>query len=130
MSQSPDPAGDFARLDVENIAEELESMGRGNKREIDSRLVVLIGHLLKRQLQVGFRSRSWSATIREQRRWIARLLQESPSLRPFVDQLLTRAYIDARDKAADETDLAETAFSADYPFTADKILAEDCLPGS
>src|SRR5215472_8999663 len=57
----------FSRLDIENLAEEIESMGRRDKREIDSRLVVLIAHLLKWQVQAGFRSRSWSAMIREQR---------------------------------------------------------------
>jgi hypothetical protein len=123
-------AGEFSRLDVENLAEELESIGRSDRREIDGRLVVLIAHLLKWRLQLGFRSRSWSATIREQRRRIARLLQESPSLRPVVDQLLVQAYIDAGDKVADETGLAETAFAADCPFTSDEILAEDFLPGS
>jgi len=60
--------GEFARLDIENIAEELESIGRSDKRQIESRLVVLLTHLPKWQVQVGFRSRSWSAPIREQRR--------------------------------------------------------------
>jgi hypothetical protein len=121
-------AGEFSRLDVENVAEELESIGRSDKREIDNRLVVLIAHLLKWQLRVGFRSRNSSATIREQRRRIARLLQESPSLRPIVDQVLPRAYTDARDRAADETGLAEAAFPADWPFSAEEVLAEDFLP--
>jgi hypothetical protein len=94
-------AGDFARLDVGNIAEELESMGRGDKREIDSRLVVLIAHLLKWRLQVGFRSAAGR-----------------------------RRYARARRAAADETGPAEAAFPADCPFTADEILAEDFLPES
>jgi hypothetical protein len=89
---------------------------------------VLIAHLLQWQIQVGFRSRSWSATIRAQRRRIARLLQESPSLRPVVDELLGQAYRDALDKAADETGLAESAFLAACPFTAAQLLAEDFLP--
>src|SRR5579863_9887806 len=77
-------AGKFSHLDIENIAEELESMGRSDKREIESRLVVLMAHLLKWQVQIGFRSQSWSATIREQRERIEDLLVESPSLRPAV----------------------------------------------
>ena len=63
-------SGEFSELDIENIAEELESMGRSDKREIESRLSVLLAHLLKWQLQVGLRSRSWSGTIREQREHI------------------------------------------------------------
>jgi hypothetical protein len=121
-------AGEFARLDIENVAEELESIGRRDRREIDGRLVVLLSHILKWQMQVGFRSRSWSATIREQRRRIASLLDESPSLRPAVGQLLPAAYTDARDRAANETGLVETAFPADFPFTAEQILTEDFLP--
>jgi hypothetical protein len=122
--------GDFAGLDVENIAEELESLGRSDKREIDSRLVVLIAHLLKWRLQVGFRSRRWSATIREQRERIADLVGESPSLRGEIAPLRPAIYARARRAAADETGLAETAFPADCPFAADQILAEDFLPES
>jgi Domain of unknown function DUF29 len=120
--------GELSRLDIENIAEELESIGRSDRREIESRLTVLLAHLLKWRIQLGFRSRSWSATIREQRRRIERLLQESPSLRPVVEQLVPRAYADARDRAAEETGLAETAFPAECPFTAAQILDEDFLP--
>jgi hypothetical protein len=121
-------AGEFARLDIENIAEELESMGRSDKRQIENRLVVLLAHLLKWQVQVGFRSRSWSATIREQRYRIRRLVGESPSLQPAVGELLAEAYGEARRAAADETGLAETAFPADCPFTPDQVMAEEFLP--
>jgi Domain of unknown function DUF29 len=121
-------AGEFSRLDVENIAEELESMGRRDKREIDSRLVVLMAHLLKWQVQVGFRSRSWSATIREQRERIADLLSESPSLRAMIGSVRPALYDRARCAAADETGLAETAFPTNCPFTTDQILAGDFLP--
>src|SRR5260370_35065042 len=77
-------SGQFSQVDIENVAEELESMGRSDKREIDSRLEVLLVHLLKWQAQVGFRSGSWSGTIREQRGRIQDLLTESPSLRAQV----------------------------------------------
>jgi uncharacterized protein DUF29 len=121
-------SGQFSQIDVENVAEELESMGRSDKREIDSRLEVLLMHLLKWQLQVKLRSPGWSGTIREQRRRIAKLLRESPSLRPAVGQLIPEAYTEARDMAAGETGLPETMFPADCPFTPDQILAEDFLP--
>jgi hypothetical protein len=121
-------AGEFSQLDIENIAEELESMGRSDKREIESRLIVLLAHLLKWQVQVGFRSRSWSATIREQRDRIDDLLSESPSLRSSIGSVRPALYARARRVAADETGLSESAFPADCPFTADRILAEDFLP--
>ena len=121
-------AGEFSRLDIENIAEELESMGRRDKREIESWLVVLLAHLLKWQVQVGFRSRSWSATIREQRHRIEKLVRESPSLQPAVGELLAEAFTEARERAAHETGLAESAFPADCPFTAEQVLAADFLP--
>ncbi len=121
-------AGKFSEIDVENLAEELDSMGRSDRREIDSRLEVLLAHLLKWQVQVTFRSPSWRGTIREQRRRIAKLVRESPSLRPVIDQLLPEAYEEARQKAVNETGLPETSFPAECPFTPEQLLAEDFLP--
>src|SRR5215471_2684588 len=76
--------GQFALVDIENVAEELESMGRSDKRELDSRLEILLMHLLKWQIQPNFRSTSSQGTIREQRRRIERAFRESPSLRPQI----------------------------------------------
>jgi hypothetical protein len=121
-------SGELSQLDVENIAEELESMGRSDKRELESRLEVLLTHLLKWQLQVKIRSPSWSGTIREQRRKIGKLLRASPSLRPLIAQLTPEAYAEARDKASDETGLVEAAFPAECPFTPEQILSEGFLP--
>jgi hypothetical protein len=101
-------SGELSELDIENIAEELESLGRSDKREIDNRLVVLLVHLLKWQVQVGFRSRSWSATVREQREQIQDLLSESPSLRSRVVSIRRGLYTRARQVAASETGLPET----------------------
>src|SRR5258708_26158079 len=88
--------GQFSQIDVENVAEELESMGRSDKRELDSRLEGLLMHLLKWQIQPNFRSPSWQRTIREQRRRIEKLFRESPSLRPQFPHLMPDAYVDAR----------------------------------
>jgi hypothetical protein len=121
-------AGKFAEVDVENLAEELDSMGRSDRREIDSRLEVLLAHLLKWQVQVTFRSQSWRGTIREQRRRIAKLLRESPSLRPVAEQLVPEAYEEARQKAANDTGLPEASFPAECPFTPEQVLADDFLP--
>ena len=121
-------AGDFSRLDIENIAEELESMGRSDKREIESRLEVLLMHLLKWQVQVKSRSPGWFGTIREQRRRICKLLQESPSLRPVVGQLIAENYAEARDRASLETGLSETMFPAECPFSTQQVTDETFLP--
>jgi hypothetical protein len=120
--------GEFSALDIANIAEEIESLGRRDRRELGSRLTVLVAHLLKWQKQPDMRSKSWSATIREQRRQIKKLLEESPSLRPFVAKALAEVYTDSREDAADETGLAATGFPAECPFTLDEVLSREFLP--
>ncbi len=121
-------SGELSQLDVANIAEELESMGRSDRRELDSRLEVLLVHLLKWQVQIGFRSRSWSATIREQRSRIEDLLGESPSLQPRIARVPPALYARARRVAASETGLPETAFPTPCPYSAAEVLAADFLP--
>jgi uncharacterized protein DUF29 len=121
-------SGELSSIDIENIAEEIESLGRSDRRELDSRLTVLLTHLLKWQLQSRMRSRSWAGTIGEQRRRIAKLLKESPSLRPFVNEALGEAYSDAREAASNETGLPETEFPAECPFTPDEVLSREFLP--
>ena len=118
----------FSEIDIENVAEELESMGRSDKREIDSRLEVLLVHLLKWQVQEGFRSGSWSGSIREQRSRIEDLLGESPSLRRQVAQIKPTVYARARREAANETGLPVRMFPTSCPFTPAQIMAEDFLP--
>lgn len=121
-------SGQFSDLDIENIAEELESMGRSDRREIETRLTVLLAHLLKWQVQVGFRSRSWSATIREQRERIADLLAELPSLQSCVTSMRPALYQRAIRSAADETGLSEHSFPAERPFTPEQLLDPGFLP--
>jgi Domain of unknown function DUF29 len=121
-------SGELSAIDAANIAEEIESMGRSDRREIQSRLTVLLTHLLKWQLQPMMRSTSWSGTIREQRRQIEKLLRESPSLQPFVAEALSEAYSDAREDAVEQTGLTETDFPAECPFTVDEVLSRQFLP--
>ena len=121
-------SGAFSELDVENIAEELDDMGRSVRRELRNRLSGLVMHLLKWRYQPGFRSGSWSGTIREQRQQIRRLLDESPSLRPLVRRDLAEVYGSGRTKAEAETGLPETAFPEKCPLTPEQILSEDFLP--
>ena len=121
-------AGELCALDIANIAEEIESLGRSDKREIDSRLSVLLAPLLKWQLQPERRSTGWSGTIREQRRRIEKLLQESPSPRPTVPELLPEAYSEAREDAAEETGLPLSDFPEACPFTPAEVLSRSFLP--
>lgn len=121
-------AGELSVLDVANIAEEIESLGRSDRRELGSRLTVLLLHLLKWRSQPDMRSKSWLTTIREQRRQIEKLLRESPSLHSFVATALTESYSDARDDAVEETGIAETEFQAECPFTLDEVLSRSFLP--
>jgi hypothetical protein len=106
----------------------MEDMGRSIRRELRSRLAVLTMHLLKWRYQPMHRSPGWSATIREQRRQVSELLDESPSLKRLPGQELEKIYRSAVTKAAGYTGLAEAAFPAACPFTPDQIMAEDFLP--
>lgn len=120
--------GNFTNLDQKNLIEELESMGRSEKRELKNRLIVLLTHLLKWNYQVNKRSQSWLNTIKEQRRQILFLLEDSPSLQPYYQSILTRCYELARQDAADETSLSLNTFPLESPFTSEEILNNDYLP--
>lgn len=87
--------GDFAHLDVANLIEEVESLGRSERRELQSRLAQLLMHLLKWQREPSKRTNSWLRTLQVQRRDIEALLDDMPSLRPKAGDLLSRAYGDA-----------------------------------
>ena len=121
-------AGDLADVDVENLAEEIESMGKSLRRELRNRLGVLLVHLLKWGYQPTFRSRSWSNTIREQRKQVAGLIDEAPSLAPLLANELPGIYESAVTNASSETGLAETSFPIGCPYTPEQILSEDFLP--
>ncbi|MBK8086362.1 MAG: DUF29 domain-containing protein [Devosia sp.] len=122
-------AGKFDRVDLENVAEELESLGRGDKYQIDSRMEVLLAHLLKWEFQPGQRSSSWKATLFEQRYRIGRLLKESPSLRGRPGEMLDGSYVIGRFEAIKETKLPEAVFPETCPYTIEQILDPDFLPG-
>jgi hypothetical protein len=117
-------------LDWENLAEEIESMGRRDRRELESRLAVVLLHLLKWQAQPALRSKSWRSTLRTQRREIRRLLKESPSLRREVPDLMAEAYDDAVEDAVEETELPAKTFPKTCPYETDEVLGEDYLPAT
>lgn len=120
--------GRFDALDRENLAEEIESLGRSDRREIENRLKVLLAHLLKWRYQPAGRGGSWRATIRDQRVQIAKIIKESPSLRSHPAKALAEEYANAVPEAADETGLAEVAFPATCPFTVEQILDPAFFP--
>jgi hypothetical protein len=102
--------GEVEGLDLENIAEELGGMARSDRREIRTRLTVLLVHLLKYAAQPKTRCSSWLATIGEQRTQITTVIDDSPSLRSFPAAVLEQCYAEARSRAALETRLPESAF--------------------
>jgi len=120
--------GEVADIDLENLAEEIESVGKSDRREIRNRLTVLLVHLLKWQFQPKRRGSSWSVTIWEQRLQINSALEDSPSLRPFFSDILSTSYRRARDKAAQETRLRPHVLPPECPYTPEQILSEDFLP--
>lgn len=117
------------RIDLENVAEEIESLGRSEEHQIDSRLEVLIAHLLKWELQPAKRKYGWKSSIDEQRIRLARVLKRSPSLRSYPAESLRGSYIIGRNEAITQTRLPEAAFPETCPYTVEQILDPNFLPG-
>jgi len=120
--------GDWAAVDVANLIEEIETMGRSERRELTNRLEQLLLHLLKWQYQRVRRGRSWLASIRYQRVGIARLLADNPSLRPLLPAILADVYVAAVLRAEIETNLAAAVFPERCPYTVEQILDMAWLP--
>lgn len=118
----------FNEVDIEHIAEELESMGKSEKRELTSRLTVLLAHLLKWKFQSALRSRSWKNTILTQRIDILELLDDSPSLKYELEERVVIAYEKARLSAEDETGIDKNNFPEICPFTFEQLLKKDYFP--
>jgi hypothetical protein len=115
-------AGRLAEADLENIAEEIESMGRSEKRELVSRLKFLLIHLLKWRFQPTRRGNSWRLSIEEQRREVADHLADNPSLQAKLPDALGSAYNTAVLAAARETGLDRNTFPSACPWTYDQIM--------
>ena len=121
-------AGKWYDLDREALAEEVESLGKSQHRELGSRLDVLVMHLLKWCYQPAEPSGSWRSTIRTQRRELRRLLEQNPSLRPLVVSIIADGYADARLEASDETGLPLATFPETCPWTAEQVLDAEFWP--
>jgi len=122
--------GMWEEVDSINLMEELEALSRSEHSELESRLEVLITHLLKWQFDSASHDprRLWRATIREQRHRLTRLLHRSPSLRPTLPHVLDQNYPHARLMALDETGLPDTILPETCPWTVEQILADDFWP--
>ena len=121
-------AGRFDLLDLENIAEEIEDVGKSEKRELASRMAVLLSHLLKWQFQSGRRGASWQRTIKEQRKEIIYDLKETPSLKPLLNdaEWMDMVWGRAVSVALNETGL--DIFPESCPWTTEQIISQAFFP--
>lgn len=122
---------DWPALDVDNLAEEIDSLGRSDRHAIRHQLERLLRHLLKWAYQVTERpgrGKSWRTSIRQARRAIADLIEESPSLQAYPAEQWARAYRRARQDAADETGLPLATFPETCPWALAQVLDEDFWP--
>jgi hypothetical protein len=120
----------FEALDIENLVDELESMSSRDKREILSRLKIVLLHLLKWKYQPQKQCGSWQSSIRTNRDEIAQILIDSPSLKNYPGQVLDSAYPISRKNAASETGLALNVFPESCPFSIAQVLDEEFWPES
>ena len=122
-------SGKLADADIAHIAEEIESMGRGEKRELVNRLTVLLMHLLKWHHQPNLRGNSWRLTIKERRYRLSDHLADNPSLKSVLPEAIASAYRLAVVEAERETGLAEDVFPNICSWAFNQILDIDFWPG-
>lgn len=119
----------ISKIDFENVAEEIESMGKSERRELINRLTVLLAHLLKWEFQRERRGNSWRYTLKEQRTRIEDRLKDSPSLKKSLNDSFNEAYELGISMAAAETDLDEKIFPKKCPYSLKEVLDKDFFPG-
>ncbi|HYN77574.1 MAG TPA: DUF29 domain-containing protein [Lamprocystis sp. (in: g-proteobacteria)] len=121
-------AGKLASVDLAHVAEEIESMGRSERRELVNRLVVLVMHLLKWRYRPGRQGTSWRLSIKEQRIRLKSHLEDNPSLKSQIDWAITQAYPLALIEAERETGLHESTFPSICPFPYGQLLDDAFWP--
>jgi hypothetical protein len=121
-------AQQWEQLDTTNIIEEIETLGRQERQEFRNRLGVLLGHLLKWQYQSQKRTSSWLSTIREQRVQIKLLLEDSPSLKSYLNDIFLTAYELGLALAIRETQLGEQVFPEECPYNPEQVMNTEFLP--
>jgi hypothetical protein len=122
----------YDRVDWQNLAEELDSMARAERRELHSRLTILLAHLLKWRYQATRRSRSWQGTITRERIEVADLLSDEPSLQSYLTAAIKKAYRVAQPQAGGEMGLSKDEWTAlfpdECPWGFEQFMAEDFWP--
>jgi Domain of unknown function DUF29 len=121
-------SGKLAQADIENIAEEIESMGKGEKRELVNRLIILVVHLLKWQFQPTKRGSSWETTIKIQRIQTKSHMKDNPSLKAQIKDVMNDAYKVAILEATLETNLPKQTFPINCPYSFEQIMDESFWP--
>jgi hypothetical protein len=121
--------GRLSEADIVNLIEEIEDMGISQRRELESRLIVLLMHLLKWQYQADHRSVSWEVTIGRQRLDIQDHLLENPGLQSILSVNFNKAYPKARWEAMGETGLKLSTFPVDCPWEIGQVLDNEFWPG-
>ena len=122
--------GKVNELDIKNLVEEIEAMGRSEKRELESRMIILVMHLLKWTFQPNYQSRSWANTINEKRRRIGRVIKDSPSLKNSLNdtEWFNDIWQSALYQAVSETGLDIKIFPEQAIWTTQQILVDDFFP--
>lgn len=126
----------FDEIDIEHLLEELSDMSKSDRRELRSRLLVLLAHLLKWEYQYHrlserwreFKGDSWRVTIIEQRDRIQKRLKKTPGLQPILVATITEAYADAVELASKESQLPPATFPEACPYSASRILDDAYYP--
>jgi len=117
-------------VDVPHLIEEVEGLGKSERRGIASQLTRLLLHLLKWQYQTQRRSDSWLDSITDARTQIELAIEDSPSLISYPVEQLEESYQRARRQAAKQTSMAIAMFPDVCPYSPELVLAEDWLPES
>lgn len=120
---------EFNQLDLVHLIEEIETMGKSDKRELQNRLIILLMHLLKWKYQPNNQSSSWLSTIDEQRRQLLFIFEDSPSLeKNYLATVFDKCYQMARKSASKETQLSLSTFPESCPFSQTEIFNIDFYP--
>jgi hypothetical protein len=114
-------------LDYRNLKAFLEDLSKRDRREVESRLQVLLMHVLKWRYQKKKRTKSWQRTISEQRRQLRGEFRASNTLRNHAEAVLADAYAEAVEWAAEETELPAKTFPAECPWTLEQLLSPEVL---
>ncbi|MGY2795257.1 hypothetical protein ACVWVQ_002337 [Thermostichus sp. MS-CIW-36] len=121
-------SGQWDQLDIPNLVEEIEALGRQERRELVNRLGILVGHLLKWQFQPQQRSKSRIATIIEQRQEVQELIADNPSLKSYLVEAMNKAYQKSVLLVAKETPLSLDDLPAQCPYTLDQVMDPNFYP--